>query len=374
MVDVLDLLSQANEAREAIGNPNNMGLQAQTGRALCNAHGANPAVITGGLAAIGSSAVPLNYMCGKHWQNNNYSPPVENPPSITGGQCAGVMYRVVYLATSSAPGAQPTERSQTGMGPISGATFGCGRPRPGITSSELALLEIGFADDPVSIDLIVAPGTCLSFVRTERLDGAPDDCGNLPPTVGPGANPPPSLPFNQPFSWPVFDTPGDITIRPPQEDPLGGGPSITVDTPFGPVTFAPGPNLPVDPPEPPIPPVPGSPIQLPQGGGSGSVPPVDPEGRTCVGFEWVITDVVDGASEIPDTNPVRFYEVVGSMQLRLDDSTGGGNLWSTVTRLDARRGSVYRGDGSLQVSGYSANIRSTFGRLTLTPIYAVEVS
>lgn len=143
---------------------------------------------------------------------NNPTPPPTPQPPFSGGQCAGVAYRI--QGTHNA-------RNANNQQPISGA-FSVGRVGPITSVSGETVDSNGFKTSFVTItsasgtERVDSFGGCefvsVSGVTVTRLDGQPDNCGN--PTPTPAPFPTGGLPVNIP---PVeyTDNGGNIVVTVP---------------------------------------------------------------------------------------------------------------------------------------------------------------
>ena len=104
--------------------------------------------------------------------------PIPQPP-FTGGQCPGVLYRVLYDQV------QPTvtlNRSvANNLGPVTSIEEGPDN-RPGFTG--FVALYVTDANGTRLIDS-GPPGTTYTNIVLQRQDGQPDNCGNLPVPIPP---------------------------------------------------------------------------------------------------------------------------------------------------------------------------------------------
>ena len=196
-----------------------------------------------------------------------------------------------------------------------------------------------------------------------RADGQPDTCGD-PPDSSPGVEPgaPPDVPGpGNPRDIGEPGSPFPITVGPPSVGP-DGGPWFPITTPWGDEPFSPtDPN----PPDTEKPPAIGEPIDV---DGSGSVDDDDENPVTeLIGYEVSVRIPSSFADQIQGTAPRIFPRVVGSVQLRMED-TEGGAFYSENLRITSERSSIVRRDRSLKVVGLYYNVLPELDGLTVAPI------
>jgi hypothetical protein len=217
------------------------------------------------------SAGTMNRICTPYWDAGGFDGPESAPPPFEGGQCAGVIYNVTETFTTISPytGAVYTRSmSVNAVGPLteirefSGSTksnctiTGGGDGFRNLRDINFRLVVIG-GGAPGILDVPVAgatwgPDVCTAGVLepedfyvitnrvVSRVDGLPDECGDLPPTIRPGPNPPPdpgptpgpdpTTDPEDPFGPPLLPIPpyidpiyGPTPIDFPSGDPSGGG-------------------------------------------------------------------------------------------------------------------------------------------------------
>jgi hypothetical protein len=361
----LGIVGSIFEIRQAIADPNDNSLEAQVGRKTCDV-----------LSSVGYDQVPLNsrtgpgYACGGYWDDQGYDAPVDSVP-FTGGQCEGVQYRLIYEFNTSQSGNPVSTNTETGLGPISGFSF-VQTDSPG-GSSDRYEVTVTFATGPEVFNLIVGPGTVPRVQRVERVDGQPDDCGDLPPVSEPGPSNP-GTPYGQP--QPTSEPGFTITV----DAPISNG-----DEYYFPVSYEfngtrTGPTVSFN--------FEGNPPSLPPGGTSsegddvaGGEPsgesddPLTPEeeeaGVVVIGYTWEFPAIPISRGGVPGTQPLTFYEKFASIQLKYRD--GDGNEFYSEQRLICEsRGSFVRPSESLGVVGVTWNTKSSFGPMLVRPIKVEE--
>lgn len=240
IADIIANPPEGQPVRQAIGI---------NGRRVCDAY-ANLELVTDLLVGPAKSVIAL--VCKPYFDAEGYDAPEAEVP-FTGGQCAGTRYTVsgTYLVSCGADEGQTKtwSASSTSIGPIggiylepgggwqietggtvdpnlipTGKNFGLVKvPRPGVTCEQLG-------------DGDLAASTTPKITTVTPFSGEPNDCGDPPPQLVPGANRPPSPgpfptglqpgvnPDGQPFFFiPDIDVPGGSPIT-LDDDPLGDGP------------------------------------------------------------------------------------------------------------------------------------------------------
>jgi hypothetical protein len=268
---IVDNIDAFDSLADTIANPPPdkplSGAIGRAGQKYCDYLGALPGAASGLLGpGMGVGAL----LCDPYWKDKNYSPPVEGPP-FTGGQCAGVLYRIVYswsLTRLNCNGSAATPLTSGGnitlnnrVGPISWADTSvynaCGDGRRSDGS-----ITLTSASNTDKIGAALGAGYITSItinIAVSRMDNAPDTCGNpTGPAFRPGPSPPPRPTFppgeepgvdpdGQPF-FVVPDIPGPIVTEPPIEVPPpstgpgepGGDPGPPEGESGAPVTATPG--------------------------------------------------------------------------------------------------------------------------------------
>lgn len=332
----------------------------------------------GGIVA---GAPHVQFGCGPYWDDQEeYDPPeatTEEPPFL-GGQCSGVAYEATFNYEVNAPGQTTAPRIETlgpRIGPITEYSIEILSEPSGPGFSGQARFRLRDFQGNSSTDVVnFAFGTTPERGELSRVDGQPDNCGDLPSEPrypDPRPVPPEILP---PDGTPVpigdpndpDDNPPDI-IFPPEDTPYD--PWIPIVNPppgFPPFVFPPqgGDD---------IPPRTGEPIDVPGGGTGGSdieAPEPAIPSEECIGFAWDFYDIPENRGGIPDSEPARYYEIFGSAQLRIRGT--GAAFYDSPVKIDSRTGVCYRSDRSLKVEALSLNSKLSFGPVRVTPIYVLR--
>lgn len=297
----------------------------------------------------------MNRICKPYWDDNAVDGPVLAPP-FTGGQCNCQTYQIDYVVqgTSDQFGG-PFTRSGCfrTRGPLSG-------PRKANNNSQFE-----FTSNSNRVGCSNIPGTCgaprntvidfwgfpsadaeLTTFNVSPIGTATDLCGDPPPELRPGPNPPADPgptpgpePTDDPFGGPIPDLPippyedpifGPTPIDPGEEPGGGGGP------PAG------GDGLPGEPD------AVGDPVGSTGAGGDGEEFPfgTPPAGKVWVGA--IIENTVDPRyGNIPGTGPENtvYPYVIGNAHLTY--STGR----SSSSRMRSRWHDIYRPVTALDVTG-----------------------
>jgi len=342
----------------------------KSGALFCDAVGATPGALYN-LLGPGFAAGAL--LCDPYWKKKNYTPPVEGSP-FSGGQCAGVLYRIVYSwsltrlncnGTALSPltsGGNITLTNRTG--PISWADSSaynaCGDGRR--SSGSITLTSANHTD---IIGASLASGYITSInisIAVSRMDNAADTCGDPSgDAFRPGPSPPPvpsfppggepgAGPGGQPF-FKVPDVPSPIVTEPdvpvPDQDtePGGGGDA-------------------------------GGPTEPPVAGDEQSGTPGDedfpePEpGRRWVGCCIRLTTIPAAAGTIPGTSPRTILtEVVGNARLLFDSVNGDG--YDTPVQIRSEGLCLWESVKGLSPKGVRVNLKPGF-EYAVTPYSVLE--
>lgn len=366
----LDVLATIDDLRNLVGDPTNDGIGAQAGRAVCDAIASDPVGYNGATALLGGGTnIPRatgNYICGDYWGDEGIDPPVETPPTFTGGQCPCSRYDVNFGWDSGGGFVQQGDLQL--VGPIFGVSFAdanmfidhgadaCGGRR--LTQAATGLNESALASARI-ISAIV-------------LFGDPDDCGDAPPTFQPGPNNP-GTPWGQPQTRPVGGEPVSFTPQLPDGDPATGTPFPTVDVPGFPSIPIPttGQPVPEAPQEPARPGNPQEPMEPAGDVDDDITEEEEEEGFETIGYRWNFGAIPSHRGGIPLTTPRRFLGVFGNIQLRYEVD-GGLTVYSESVSIRESSGSLIRPDKGLKVKGVSYNRLPDYGPVTLTPIRVRE--
>ncbi len=140
-----------------------------------------------------------------------YGPP-DPPPTGSGGQCDGVLYRV-RLRVLKPDGTLLTDRFDGGqypgaMGPVSQ------RPGPGAGQVSIFVAYNSGNSEFKFLQATPSGGDEFTIAETEyqRVDGQPDDCGNAPGT--PSYSGDDDISYDAPDGTPVTD-PVNVVVNPP---------------------------------------------------------------------------------------------------------------------------------------------------------------
>lgn len=174
-------------------------------------------------------------------------PPPTQPPLFTGGQCPDVLYRVRVGSVNTelnpnGASTVPFEREQSLPGPITNFTY----EYRGDSIGMRAELDCGFGHYNFAQDGGGPDWTKVAYVRVERLDGQPDNCGDEPGGTSYIAPPPEALTQNitvnqgdTNISFPVTfnsSTTINIPIKVVGTDPTSGN-NFTINFDFDGVGF-----------------------------------------------------------------------------------------------------------------------------------------
>lgn len=182
----------------------------------------------------------LSNACANWLDSQGSGDPVTTPPPFEGGQCAGVEYEVTFQRNSftviscSSGTPQTFNVNQQAVsrlfGPLSGGELvangegNCGTSR--FTATLNGFDSQGNPDSVVLWDVNRAITTRISSISGSitsvvRVDGQPDNCGNLPGETGPNPNPRPD-PGLDPEDEPFERIPGRPVLPMPRiTDPFG---------------------------------------------------------------------------------------------------------------------------------------------------------
>lgn len=359
-----------DDLADAIANPdpsrplrNAIG---KAGRSFCNWVAARPKEALEVLTAPASATSSL--LCKPYWEGANIGAPRKDTPPFTGGQCSGVRYRVtgtVTRTTSPCSGGTVTSATSTGIpdivyGPIKifendSPLTKCSNTRPEGKSWRLeAFNSLGNPVTNLSIVGVANSSTgIISATATflvEPLDGAADSCGNMPPELRPGPNPPPSPTF-PPGEGPGIDPDGQpFFFVPPEPAPFPDAPPVDIPPP---VVVPPGGG--------------DTPSEPPTGidGGEGSENGEDddfgepPEGERWVGACIRLTTIPAGTGTIPQALPQKIFpEVVGNIRLVFDSLSGG--RYDTPIRISSEEVCVWEPVRGLEPTGIRVNLKPGF--------------
>lgn len=353
-----------NRARDA-ADPTNTSPETNALRRACDW-----AARKGGVV---SASPQVRLGCGPYWEEqDDYDPPdepVPGGPPFEGGQCA-VLYKLEVRAVPACDGeVLEIKRASGVIGPISldseetlseDTSGGC------TTRIYRSRWRLG---NGVVITINDRSESRPSY-RWVPADDSPDECGDPP-------SDPPTLPAPRPVPPTVLPPDGQpVDIRDPS-DPDDRTPPITfppTDTPFDPFVpiINPPPGFPpfFFPPSGDAPPVVGEPFDVT---GAGEDEDDEDDGITeLIGYEFEVLDSRGFQTRIPGTNPVIYTRVVGSLQLRLED-TSGRVFYSDNLQITSQRGSIVRTDRSLKVTGVSYNSIPQLDGLRLRQIRGVAL-
>lgn len=298
---------------------------------ICRGIGRMPPALRSAFGPAGGGLSPLITVCQPYNDSQGISPPVYTPPA-QGGQCVGVLYDITGTATATLANGNVSTNpvNSQGVGPLS-----IDQDAPPGTVGEFVRDSNG---DTVASVFIAAPeGDVRLDVTFSRVDGLPDNCGDMPSQWRPGANPGPAAdilppgfdPRNPLPRIPNPNVPGAFIDLPPLDDGLipSANPS------GGPGSPNPG----------------GAPVA--GGGGNGDGEDVDfgdpPDGQNWVGAQIELT-VPPARGNIAGTGPgnIAYAQVVGNAHLRY-----AGNLRGTNEPLRSQFAILGRPLSSLRLIG-----------------------
>lgn len=171
----------------------------------------------------------LGRVCGPYWDASGVDGPVVASPG-TGGQC-DALYTAswearVFNQTSQAYEWSPVNPANQFPGPVavSGGRTGGTCTNPGDTAQTFIITgDGGFPSVQLSSGCADVFPSYRNLVFS-RVDGLPDDCGDPPPELQPGDNPPPDpgpTPGDEPSIDPRNPTGPPLLPVPPYIDPIG---------------------------------------------------------------------------------------------------------------------------------------------------------
>ena len=362
MGGVQDAVGILDDFREAAAN--GQGLGGRAARAICDTYAANPVLMAADATANRGALLAAKYGCAPYWEGpDGYDPPTEVPPTLTGGQC-DTLYRLIEIVNPDCEGTVENIRFSNVQGPISVGNVTQVSERPDSTEEcPKFLWSTPFTSATAQSLNLNSISSTSPVWRAERMDGLPDECGD-PPDSGPGVGPgsPPDVPGpGNPRDIGEPGSPFPITIGPPSLGP-DGGPWFPIKTPWGEEPVSPtDPN----PPGTENPPAIGEPIDV---DGNGDVDDDEEDPVTeLIGYEVKVRIPSSFTDQIQGTNPRIFPRVVGSVQLKMEDSDGN-VFYSENLRITSERSSIVRRDRSLKVVGLYYNVLPELDGLTVAPI------
>jgi hypothetical protein len=233
--DANDLTNGENGEYLRDGNPQNLfqRLPLEMARQGCRRYADKPNNYTAARTARTERA------CRPYLDDLQYGdgPTLELP--FRGGQCSNVFYRIAFSFTNSFGNSQTLE--QVAMGPLQGVWTepdGNGNTRAGYFESDGAGNKVKQIQTTTNAPFQPSPSLAILF----RIDGQPDNCGNVPPEYtppkppigGPGPRVQPitiapnvdidiDLEINIDGSFDINIGTGPVTIDPFGDPPPGGG-------------------------------------------------------------------------------------------------------------------------------------------------------
>jgi hypothetical protein len=327
----IPFIKQFDDFAEAMATSNpNRPIQegvAAFGRTVCDRISARPELFAPTILQS-----PLVAACTPYWNSQGYDAPGPIPPPFTGGQCVGVNYRVEGTFTPQCGATNNNWFSTSVPGPIEGVIdFGIGYAvRSGSTdvnysvttfSGDRALTDItreGISCGDIPFAAQQARGNNPIITNVIRLDGLPDDCGDLPTEIGPGDNPAPDPGPLPPGTGPTVNIRGGVVVVLPPT--LEINPDLTVELPIGEINLGTGTGG-----GPAEEPLPGDELA---GEGSGTGGGENdfgdpPDGERWVGCCIAITSAPVGSGVIPSSIPHDVYPiVVGNARLKFQGPSG----------------------------------------------------
>lgn len=305
-------------------------------------------------------------VCSPFWEADNLTAP-EDVQRFTGGQCHCVDYSwVITFSGLSNPAVPTTPQQGSGRGPVNIEKRRVGDiSQVWVSGSNLACN--GIVENRILS--VFDPDNQLNFsVDMERVDGAPDDCGNPPSNFVPAPGTP-SVPFGAPQIVPGPDgndyeinvspvavgVDGSVSI-PVTIDGVevnigGGGPGSGGGSPTGGPTST-GPSTPG-----------------PAGGQPGDVP-AGPEGSRCIAVMFEFAGFHSGMGRVlgGDDN-VRYYGVFGNADVYASGDSGEGR-WSGNVDLQSQSVTIGVPASGMKITRFRANLKPGLS-YTATPVYQI---
>jgi len=279
----------------------------------------------------------MSRICEPYWEGNGWDGPVRNTPFI-GGQCP---IRYIIDLFNVPPGGPPGLAGQLFVtGPISAINV------TQISAFTKRFQAIGAGGSSDQRDVSYLSGGDATFGNPTPRDGDPDNCGNPPSSLDPGANPPPD--------------PGPTTGPEPTADPSNpsGPPLLPVEPYFDP-TFG------------------DIPVVGPDDGGGGTEPPGNPEtspgSPENVGSGIPGTETPEDGADTPFGDPPEGKVFIGALVKfvfpeELGNIPGSGPANRVVSRTVGNVSLIFEGG-----RGTAEQVRSEWVYL-VRPTGALEVS
>lgn len=329
-------------------------IQQQIARQACRQYADDPAQFPGRAAVLVENA------CRPYLDDIGYGSPPRIELPFRGGQCCDATYAVSFSGLNTAQ--EPVSGTTNISGKILGSYERSNQPsQPTKTAGVRRELCSGQVDEIGLITVFESQDTGFEITGVVRIDGLPDDCGNVPPELEDPIPPPTPSPTVEPFQpEPGIDIDIGVEINPDgtinvnigtgpiQIDPFGGGDGGGGDGGGATPTQNPkgGPeNL-------------GDPIEGGPGTGNddGDVDfGAPPDGRVWVGVLLEVTGD-GGAAKLP--NSVAGAEVYPTVSGNLTLKYAGGQ--GPSLRVTSKWSEAFRPSNALEVVGVRVGMLPSF--------------
>lgn len=361
----LGSLGDWDTAQNELTDPTADGPRPAIGRAVCDAVASDVSgpLLQGIMGGGGTTGV--SKFCKPYWESKGGGPQLS--PPFTGGQCAGVTYRV-RLQRVGATGSTILSPPNV-IGPITAMTVSPSF----IAANQPAQTQVISVSHAGGVTTFTRnSGTSAQdrtwFVFVDRPDGLPDNCGDPPAVWSPNPSYPTPRPIGSPTNISIGGDNVSIVIGSPEIDidgdlyfpvTVAGDDSpttgIPIDNPVAP------PNLPDTPPTSESPPTDSDPAT---GDVEDEVPPSD-EGFV-IGYCWEVITIASTPPGIPFSSPIVWPNVIGN--IRLNYRVGGAVVRGQNVEIDSQRGCLFTPNDKLIVTSCTGNISKAYGTLRLRQV------